>query len=961
VDTPIARGQAGGRLVYASSAVWGFSLAALTAAWNRILPPVFGYSALAGLWVQCAILIGVGSGCAYIAARMGRAGRPSRILALFDMGAAAAAIAAYLLLAGIEPAYVALSGGFRGAAASSLLGMLLVGAIVFVPAFLAGCAAALVLRSAIRSAKPGGSIGAALAILILGLAGGTLVSGFLLLPGLGTVGTLLFGACPLAAIGALLLVLQRRPAPAGDGAALEIGNDETVESEPGTAGPYLSRARIALLLLAIFVFSVAASAIFWTDMLGQFMGRTAYARAATAGVFLAAIGLGGLLAAPLRSRWRAGRAAGLFMGAAGLAWLALLFLEEHLAASFIGMFAAGPAAWGTVARSYFGLALLTAFVPGGLSGLAWTLAVGWASRSDGGAVHADGLAAPPSGGRFPSRYFILVMAAGWLAACLVSLFLPGGALGLKGVATAAPIFAVASAVVLLALHERGRVPRLALPIALAGAALVITLVSTAWNAGVLSSGVFMHPERLTHVRDLTPALRSADVPFIEARDGNVVSVSRSADGLFLKINGVPSGASLDGFPSQVLTGQLPLLIAGSPENVLVLGLGTGITAGSAETHGISRIDCVEQHKSVAEASRYFSPYNLGALLDRRLRLIYCDPTNYVLLSRERYDAVISTQPVPGEDFVRLARARLSPRGVLCQAVDLDLVGEDGLKSMAREFAYFFPNVALWWTGSGHVLIAASLTPFRVDNSTLRARLGSPGVKGDLARLGGLDNVGILSLYLLGREALLDWAGDVPVDTRTRSFLLYQAPRRLAMSDNAQILIELGLHEQSPADMIGGLEQGGAGEIILRETLRRCMDARDSAFRSLAVARDGRLREAVGYLEDAAGGCPENGLLRWELSDFCIAYSRALIGDDRFAEAVSAARRAVEANPDNYRAYYNLATLETKRDLTTARDLLRRAIQINPAYFPAELMQAEVEISAGMINEASETLDRGCEI
>ena len=931
-------GHAWTRVTDPAFAVWGFALALAAAAWNRILPPVFGYPPLGDLGVQCAMLIGLGSGALYGYRKGGRIGRPSRILALLGMGAAVAALAAYLLLSGLEGPYFAISGGFRGQLASSLLGMLLVGSILFVPNFLVGSAIALGmgLGSCRRpdptdpSADGGRSWGTESAFLLVGIAAGSLAAGFLLVPALGAFGSLLCAAGALAAMGAVFLLGGRRLPEAGKAAPA-----------PPDARPPSSA--VSALLIAIFAFSVAACAIFWVGVLGQFTGRTAYAGAAARSVFFASAGVGAILAARFgRRRLGDGRVAGLTMGIAGLAWLGLAFLEAHLGAGFLRLLGTGPARWAGVVRSYFGLAIITLAVPGALSGCAAVLGVkGLASRAGGWARDA----------------FLPILAAGWFAACLVSMFVPGPALGLEGTALAAPLVAVASGAAFLVLNQRGRTFRIALPAALACAAAVLAAGAPSWNPAAISSGIFVRPERMTGIADLAALLRSADVPFCEAEHGNVISVSRTVDGLYLKIDGAPAGSTVGDVPSEIMAAHVPLVMAEDPDNVLLLGFGTGITLGSVESHRVAQVDCVEPSKSVIRAARYFSPYNLNALQDRRVNLTYCDPANYLLLSRARYDVIISSRAIAGKDFVRLARARLAPDGILCQAADLDLVGEDGLRSVAKEFSSFFPHVGLWWTGSSQVLVTGSLQPFKVEVDTLLQRLASGSVKRDLARLGTMDDAGFLSFYLMGRDELVDWGGDVPADDRARSFLTYWAPRRLPGGDNAETFIGLDLHDVNPATLIAGLDEGTVEQTILYDRLTRCMDARGDFFSSLAAAGGGQLRDAARYLERAAGNCPENGLFRVELSDFCITYSRALAQDDRFAEAVSAARRAVETNPDNYRAYYNLATLESRRDLKAARDLLRMAVQINPDYFAAQLMKAEVEIAAGMVDEASETVER----
>jgi tetratricopeptide (TPR) repeat protein/SAM-dependent methyltransferase len=405
----------------------------------------------------------------------------------------------------------------------------------------------------------------------------------------------------------------------------------------------------------------------------------------------------------------------------------------------------------------------------------------------------------------------------------------------------------------------------------------------------------------------------------------------------------------------VLAAHIPLILAREPGSVLVLGLRTGITLGSAETYDLARLVCVDPNPAATAAARLFAPYNHQALRDGRLDVVSCDPANYLALAPARYDVVISVLAMPGTELARLARAKLSPGGIFCQAVEIDRLGEAGLKSLARQIAYYFPHVDLWWTGRDRLLLAASMEPLELTSSDLVARLTVRGIKDDLKRIGAFDDTGMLSLYMMDREALVSWAGSTPADSRARNFLAYRAPRHRQGRGIAEALAALEYAHTGPEALIADLEAGSAESAVLIDRLERCLEARSRYVRFLSAAGAGRLRDAAGYIEGAAANAPENGLFAFELSNFCIFYSRALMQGGRFSDALNAARRAIEANSGSYRAPYNLATLEAGRSPSEARGLLRRAIGTNPDYLPAYLLLAEVEIDAGQIDAASEAL------
>src|SRR3989454_12608331 len=94
-------------------------------------------------------------------------------------------------------------------------------------------------------------------------------------------------------------------------------------------------------------------------------------------------------------------------------------------------------------------------------------------------------------------------------------------------------------------------------------------------------------------------------------------------------------------PTQQLVGHLPLLTHPDPRDVLVIGLGTGVTAGAVARHGIRRLDVVEIEPAVVEATgRFFGEANGHVLLDPRMRTLVAVGRNFLLTTPERYDVLL---------------------------------------------------------------------------------------------------------------------------------------------------------------------------------------------------------------------------------------------------------------------------------------------------------------------------------
>src|SRR5438477_12754143 len=98
--------------------------------------------------------------------------------------------------------------------------------------------------------------------------------------------------------------------------------------------------------------------------------------------------------------------------------------------------------------------------------------------------------------------------------------------------------------------------------------------------------------------------------------------------------------------TQVLLAQLPLLLHPNPKDVLVIGLASGVTCGSALTHPIRRLDAVELLRSMPEATKLFLPWNRHPLSDPRFHLISDDGRSYLAYTRQPYDVIISEPSNP---------------------------------------------------------------------------------------------------------------------------------------------------------------------------------------------------------------------------------------------------------------------------------------------------------------------------
>jgi spermidine synthase len=319
-----------------------------------------------------------------------------------------------------------------------------------------------------------------------------------------------------------------------------------------------------------------------------------------------------------------------------------------------------------------------------------------------------------------------------------------------------------------------------------------------------------------------------DLLYYRTGPSATVSVMKRPDGVrFLTINGKTdaSNSYKSDMPTQVMIGQLPMLYHPDPKRVLVIGLGSGVTAGSVLTHPAQRVDCVEISSAVADAARFFDRDNHGALNDPRLHVIRRDARNHLLTSRTDYDVIVSQPSNPwvnGEanlfslEWYRIVRDRLGSGGLLVQWLPTYSMAERDLKTILHTMRTVFPNISLWTSGAvGDVVILASKgVPLRIDYPKLLERGSRPEVSQDLARLGMIPALVPTDLFIMNRDELSAYLyGDgnaPPLNTDNSPHIEFGTPKRMAEGRKvARFMISENLRGKAErlAEMVVSMDPG----------------------------------------------------------------------------------------------------------------------------------------------------------
>jgi spermidine synthase len=887
--------------------------------WARRLTLETG-SPLAALMIAlCGTMAGMAAGAAWAAARGDRLSRPlvpfgwlhlaaSLPLPALVIAPSGGAIRWSLRMAGIGPDASAF---FPLVLALGSLPVMLSGAAL-------GTATPLLVAARARPGRPTRAYARLAAAQAAGGAMGSLLCGFVLLPRLGLRMSVVLAAVASATVGAAALI---RKAPARP--------EEPEAITPPPAGVPSLFPLLVTSSLALCGASVTAMELVWTRLAFLSFGSTA--RGASLVLAAAVTGLAaGSLLGPAVARRLGGKGALSALASAGAMALLVtvpLLGRLPLAGAWIAQLAIpaieDPAMFAlSFAAAMFPCLCMGAVFPAGFAALQETS--GW---NDGRVARYAGLSSLSSSigtlAGAPLAWMAMAAGAGSRGCMLASAL----ALGLGGM-LAAP-----------------RLRAAALPAVTAVAAFAMAL-GPGWDMGLLSSGPYLYGSLYGWAREeggsLEGALRARG-PVLFAREGPeaLVTVRRQMTGaLSLQVNGKTDASTGGDMKTQVLVAQLPALLwqtvsrRDAPPRALVIGLGSGVSAGSLLTHG-GEVTAIEISPEVVEGARWFETANGGALENPRLRLVVGDARTRLLFEPSTWDLIVS-QPsnpwVAGQaslftrEFFALARGRLAPGGVLCQWVQGYGLRAEDFRSVVATFASVFPHVTLWEesTSGGDYLLIGSADPMRLSAEALARAMESPAVKADLARVEVTSATDLIAHFVAAPAEIAGMSSRAAIQSDDRMALEFSARQALREETLGSILGLLEPWRRLPAALID------ADPETARALERRASAARDER----------RWAEGLGLFETTGAGDPD--LLR------AISYLRRGMTDHaRDAVRAVAARRPGDPLPRRILAHLAMA----QGRVGEAAEALAEAAALQPRHARTRLFLSRALFAAGRIPAA----------
>lgn len=163
--------------------------------------------------------------------------------------------------------------------------------------------------------------------------------------------------------------------------------------------------------------------------------------------------------------------------------------------------------------------------------------------------------------------------------------------------------------------------------------------------------------------------------------------------------------------------QAPLLHTTGRERALVIGFGTGMTTRVLHQSGFANIDVAEISADIVRMTdRHFGEVNLGVAHAPNVRVHITDGRNFLLLRPERYDVIsmeitsiwfAGAASLYNQEFYRLAKTRMTERGVLQQWVQLHHMRVEDFLSLMATLHAEFEYVWLYLIGGQGIVVAGN--------------------------------------------------------------------------------------------------------------------------------------------------------------------------------------------------------------------------------------------------------------
>ncbi|MDX1932346.1 MAG: hypothetical protein SFU56_07060 [Capsulimonadales bacterium] len=764
--------------------------------WAKFLGQFLGNTVLLHTAVLGAFVSGLALGSLAIGRRADRWAAPLKIYGFLEIAIAGYAIV-FPTLSGLGQSvvYSAAKAMPPGSPALIAVKMLVGAALLALPTILMGATFPVLTAHVERSRRLALGANGANWLYFANCAGavlGTLVTGFLLIPGVGLTGTVT-GIALLNLVVGVAAVVAEKILPAEPIAPPEAANVVRLPGAPAAGTALTGQQRAVLIAICVSGATAFLYELVWTRLFAVTLGSSTYSFTLMLAAFITGLAGGSIVSglAPTHRRplvWFA--VAEVLIGVVIALSVPLYPHLPHTFWQWKWLLRPNAESIGLYHLFQYGVIFSAMSLPTFLFGLTFPTAIKAASEENDGGSVAERAA----------------MVYGWNTVGTLAGTLAAGCLliPMLGLMRTLQIGAVINLGIGLFLLPIGPAIRRGL-LFLAVPAAIILVATPVWDPALLTVGLFRHrDQRPIPWEEHRKLLADRKSVFYREDFGSTVAVVRAKedtgkDQLTLVVDGKADASSVSDMPTQVLLAQLPLLFKPDARDVFVLGLGSGVTAGNVLTHPVDRVDCVELSPAVIDAARTFREANHDPFADRRFHLYEDDGKTFLASVNRQYDVIISEPTNPwiagvGGLFTRetfeAQRDKLRPGGIVAQWFHSYELDDRLVATILRTFREVFPETLIFQGCSGDFIILGSLEPIRPDYAAMGERMRTPAVAATLTPIRISSIPALLAMQSHSTEAAQALTEGGGINSDDFPQLEYLAPHAFYVGEPVRRLAEM---------------------------------------------------------------------------------------------------------------------------------------------------------------------------
>lgn len=885
----------------------GFCALLYETTWLREFRLVFGASTAASAVVIGVFMAGVGLGGVLLGRISETRARPLAFYGKLELIVAGTAALSPLLILGARYLYVALGGSeAMGPTVGTALRLILAALIIGVPTFAMGGTLPAAVRAAVSSEDvQRRAVGLVYGANTLGAVTGAAIGTFYCFENFGNRLTLWMAAALNVLIAMMALYVSKSQEFVGES---KLPRQFGKKEDQTQASPVFVFTAAGLVGFSFFLMELV-----WYRMLGPLLGGSTFSFGLILAVALLGIGLGGAAYAFLGLR----HAASLHFFALTCAAEALFIAIPYALGDGIAMAAMLLRPLGTLGFyghvvAWTAVCLIVIFPAAFIAGVQFPVLIALVGKGRTNVGSQTGFAY----GSNTAGALLGSLAGGF---GFIPLF---SAPGVWRIVTVL-LSALALIAVVLAARESKRWLRAIAPLASVLVALLMLRAAgpTAfWRHGQIGVGrVAKYQGSANEMRDLANSIRRSIAWEADGRESSVALAK--ADSFSFIINGRTDGNAKGDAGTQIMSGLIGAALHPEAAKAMVVGLGTGSTAGwLAAVPNIQRVDVVELEPAVLKVAENCAPINRDALHNPKLHVTIGDARETLLTTREKYDIIVSEPSNPyragiaglfTREYYQSINRCLQPGGMFFQWVQAYDIDDRTMQILYSTLGSVFANIESWQTETGDLLLLASHEPAHYDADALRTRLTEEPFKSALSAAWRGNTLEAFLAHYVGNRALADaliHLASNPLNTDDRTVIEFAFARSVKLAHGFQIANlragAIGAHADRPELINGEVDWALVDEERLsmypslsraakfQETLTPEQKSRAAAFASYS---DGDLAAALRQWREQSQD--PRTLAQLKLVSECLALrgdSAALPLIEKLAEALPRDAEAIRA-------------------------------------------------------------------